>query len=889
MGIVLTPTGHLRWDSSGAETASADLSSLQKAFEADWPGALFKLAAEKVPVRDFPSVRYWQQFAERYLTGLCHVAEDADHFEVGVPSSADCAGLLLTAPPFKGGEYLSEDALRSIWAHLDTWVRKTLTAMGGLAAFLQARAPKWHRVGRVCFHLAENSNDDARPFAFMATYASGFGATGRLQHLPLRRALQQYAGANNRPALIKLLSPVQRAAESCDWVRELADSGDIYRPMAWSPARAYGLLRSASELEASGLVVRLPNWWRKRPRPQVSVTVGGRKTAMLGVDAMLDFNVQVALGDDPLSPGELQRLLDGEDELVRLGGQWVEVDRDKLKQAIEHWEALQGPAKTGELSFIEGMRLLAGASTDLRHEQQAEEERPWVQVQAGDAMREMLAGLRQPSALGAVEVGETLRGVLRPYQREGLTWLHFVTRLGLGACLADDMGLGKTIQVLALLLRNRQDPPSCQGPSLLVVPASLLGNWRNEAARFAPSLKLCFLHPAEMGRQTLEAIAAAPRKRLAKTDLAITTYAMLARKPWLADIRWRLVILDEAQAVKNPSTRQSRAVRKLSAQARIALTGTPVENSLGDLWALFDFLNPGLLGSRKVFQSFVKSLQVREQNPFAPLRRLVGPYILRRLKTDRNVIADLPEKTETACYCRLTRPQVKLYEQLVQTMKRDLASSDGMARRGAVLRSLLHLKQVCNHPGQFLGNGDYQPDASGKFLRLAEICAELAERQEKALIFTQFREIIDPLAERLTVIFGRPGLVLHGAIGVKRRLALVDRFQEDDGPPFFILSLKAGGTGLNLTAASHVIHFDRWWNPAVENQATDRAFRIGQRRNVLVHKFITQGTIEERVDRMIAEKRKLADGILSGDEVNLTELSDDELLDLVRLDVSRAT
>ena len=745
-------------------------------------------------------------------------------------------------------------------------------------------------MGRVCFHLAENRNDEARPFAFMATYASGFGAAGRLKHLPLRKALEQYAGAKNRAALVKLLSPVQQAAESCDWVKDLVDSGEIYRPMAWTAERAYRLLRSTADLEESGLSVRLPNWWRRRPRPQVSVTIGARAPSKLDVGAMLDFNVNVALGDARLSPEELESLLGGEDGLVLLKGQWVEVDRDRLRQAIEHWDTLQRQAEDGEISFVEGMRLLAGASADLRHEEQADDERHWVHVAPGDAMREILAGLRRPDALDAVKIGEALQGTLRPYQHQGLSWLRLLTGLGLGACLADDMGLGKTIQVLALLLCERRGGAHGPGPpSLLVVPASLLGNWRSEAARFAPSLKLRFLHPAETDRQSLADIAAAPETQLADTDLVVTTYAMLVRQTWLAEVSWRLVILDEAQAVKNPATRQSRAVRKLPADARIALTGTPVENRLADLWSLFDFLNPGLLGSRKVFQSFVKSLQAREENPFAPLRQLVGPYILRRLKTDRAIIGDLPEKTETACYCYLTRAQVKLYGQVVRTMKREMESAVDIARRGVVLRSLLRLKQVCNHPSQLSGDGEYGPADSGKFLRLADICEELAERQEKVLIFTQFREIIDPLAEHLATIFGRSGLVLHGSTGVRQRRVLVDRFQGDDGPPFFILSLKAGGTGLNLTAASHVIHFDRWWNPAVENQATDRAFRIGQQRNVLVHKFMTTGTVEERIDAMIAEKQKLADDILAGDgEVSLTELSDDALLDLVRLDVTRA-
>ncbi len=890
MSLGLTPAGHLRWAPADGAPVPPGIARLESAFAADWREALFTLAAERVDTHGSPAARFWQQVAERHLTALCHLPAHETPIEVEPPAAADCAAWILSAPPMHGGEYLSEDSLHAVWSHLDAWVRETVQATdGGLPALLRARAASWHQVGRVCFHLAENRNDPERPFAFMATYASGFGASGRVKHLPLRRALQQYAGAKNRAALISLLSPIQQAAETCGWVRELVDSGEVYQPLRWTPDRAYRLLRNVPELEASGLSVRLPNWWRKRPRPQVGVTIGGATPSMVGADAMVDFDVGVALGGEPLSRAELQTLLAGEGELVLLKGQWVEVDRERLREAIEHWEAVRELAGDDGISFIEGMRLLAGASADLRHEDRTEAERPWVHVAAGDGMRGLLAGMRQPDALDPVAVGGALRATLRPYQRDGVAWLRLLTTLGLGACLADDMGLGKTIQVLALLLCDRGEGAAPPAPSLLIIPASLLGNWRREADRFAPSLALRFLHPAETDRETLAKVAAAPERQLSGVDLAVTTYAMLQRQPWLAEVRWRLVILDEAQAVKNPATRQSRAVRALPARARVALTGTPIENRLGDLWALFDFLNPGLLGSRDVFNGFVKELQQRDEQPFAPLRRLVAPYILRRLKTDRSIIADLPDKTETTRDCHLTRKQVALYQRIVRSMQRELESTAGIKRRGVVLRSLMRLKQACNHPSQLAGDGDYRPGDSGKFARLAEICEELAARQERALVFTQFREIIDPLSEYLATVFGRPGLVLHGATGVKRRQGLVDRFQRDDGPPFFILSLKAGGTGLNLTAASHVIHFDRWWNPAVENQATDRAFRIGQRRNVLVHRFVTRGTIEEKIDRMIAEKRKLADDVLDGGgEVNLTELSDDELIDLVRLDVTRA-
>ena len=889
MSLGLTPAGHVCWAPGDGDLHPSGMARLESAFAADWREALFTLAAERIDTGGAPAGRFWRQIGERYLTALCQLPEQAEGIAVEPPSPADCARWILAAPPMRGGEYLSEESLRGVWAHLDAWVGEATAADGGLAAFLRARAPSWHQVGRVCFHLAENPNDDERPFAFLATYASGFGASGRVKHLPLERALAQYAGARNRSALVALLSPIQQAAETCDWVGELVEPGDIYRPLAWTPEQAYRLLRSVPALEAAGLTVRLPNWWRKRPRPRVSVTIGGKTPSLVGADAVLDFDVRVALGGETLSRAELETLLDGDGDLVLLKGQWVEVDRDRLREAIEHWEAVREHAGDDGISFIEGMRLLAGASADLRDEEQAEVERPWVHVDAGDGIRRLLAGMRRPDALDPVNVGGALRATLRPYQRDGVAWLRLLTGLGLGACLADDMGLGKTIQVLALLLHERANRGPRPNPSLLVIPSSLLGNWRREAGRFAPSLVLRFLHPAETDRETLAAMAAAPARHLAGVDLAVTTYAMLHRQAWLADLEWRLVVLDEAQAVKNPATRQSRAVRALPARARIALTGTPVENRLGDLWALFDFLNPGLLGSRSVFQGFVKKLQARDEQPFAPLRRLVAPYILRRLKTDRRIIDDLPDKTETTRDCHLTCKQAGLYQRVVRTMQRDLERVDGIERRGVVLRSLLRLKQACNHPSQLSGDGDFRPGDSGKFVRLAEICEELADRQERALVFTQFREIIDPLSEHLAAVFGRPGVVLHGATGVRRRQEVVDRFQRDDGPPFLVLSLKAGGTGLNLTAASHVIHFDRWWNPAVENQATDRAFRIGQRRNVLVHRFVTRGTIEERIDRMIADKRQLADDLLDGDgEVRLTELSDDELIDLVRLDLTRA-
>jgi non-specific serine/threonine protein kinase len=467
-------------------------------------------------------------------------------------------------------------------------------------------------------------------------------------------------------------------------------------------------------------------------------------------------------------------------------------------------------------------------------------------------------------------------------------WLHLLSALGLGACLADDMGLGKTMQVLALLLvLRRQNGERRRHTSVIVAPASLVANWESEVARFAPSLRTFIAHPSVIPSADLQALDSS---RLTDVDLVITSYGTLVRTPTLAKIPWDLAVLDEAQAIKNPSAKQTRAVKQLDARARIALTGTPVENRLGDLWSIFDFINSGLLGTSTEFGRFAKRLAASPHHTYGPLRDLVRPYILRRLKTDRAIIADLPDKTEVKAFCPLTRAQAALYQRSVTELAAQLAGADGIQRKGLVLAFLMRFKQICNHPSQWLGDGTWAEADSGKLARLREIAEVIAAKQEKALVFTQFREVTAPLAAFLGSVFGRPGLVLHGETEVKKRQALVRQFQEDERVPFFILSLKAGGSGLNLTAASHVIHFDRWWNPAVENQATDRAFRIGQTKNVLVHKFLCRGTVEEKIDQLIESKRQLSEDLLEGGaEVLLTEMKDEELLKLVALDLRAAS
>ena len=594
--------------------------------------------------------------------------------------------------------------------------------------------------------------------------------------------------------------------------------------------------------------------------------------------------MEVTLDGERLSAAEIKALLAGSDGLQLLRGRWVEVDRKKLGRMLERFQAIERAAAKNGLPFAEAMRLVAGASLD---EASNSIDADWSQLVAGLWLAETLQGLRQPEGLAQVSPGAELKATLRPYQQAGVRWLYLLTQLGMGACLADDMGLGKTIQVLSLLLilkREHNDKDEEFRPSLLVVPASLMANWVAESARFSPALRILIAHPSECSAAELRALDA---RRLSSIDLVITTYGALLRSPTLAELQWRLAVLDEAQAIKNPGAKQTRQVKKLNAQSRIALTGTPVENRLTDLWSIFDFTNPGLLGTEKVFANFSKRLAQDEH--FGPLRALVRPYILRRLKTDKQVIADLPDKTELKAWCHLSAAQAALYQRAVKDLATALDDAEGIGRRGVVLAFLMRFKQICNHPSQWLGDGAWNAEDSGKFARLRELAEVIAAKQEKVLVFTQFRETTEPLAAFLGAIFGREGLVLHGGTPVTRRRERVKRFQEDELTPFFVLSLKAGGAGLNLTAASHVIHFDRWWNPAVENQATDRAFRIGQRRNVLVHKFVCRGTIEDRIDQLIESKQQLVKEVLEGGaELLLTEMSDSELLDLVKLDIHSA-
>jgi superfamily II DNA or RNA helicase len=885
LGLRLTPHGHLVAEdqADAAEIDALVYTRLAKAFaEGSGPG-LVRLGASEVGQALPPAFVWWRAFATRYVGAIClNVTDREDDIalpSVSPPDAGDLASLVLTAPLMEGAEYLTEAVLLALWDELVCAFAAAFQASGiGLQRFLNAQNPAWNLVGRVHFNLAENRRDAEQPFAFMATYTTHLSAQARAQHVPLGQALREYAVAANRDKLLSLLLPVQRAAERCQWLRSMIDAGEIFHPLRWGPAEASRLLHSLPELESAGVIVRMPATWRaNRPaRPRVTATVGSRKPSAVGLDSVLDFRMNVILDGEPLTDEEVATLLAGTDDLVLLRGQWVEVDRARFEKTMARFRAAEALAARDGLSFAEAMRMLAGASVTGDDAVAADPD--WSRVTAGPWLENTLSALRARDGDGP-DPGPALKGTLRPYQRTGTRWMHLLSSLGLGACLADDMGLGKTIQVLSLLLVEK----SAGQPSLLVVPASLLGNWAGEIEKFTPDLKAATLHPSAMPADQIKQFA--PEDY----DLAITSYGSLLRLPVLAATSWRFVILDEAQAIKNPAAQQTRAAKALTAKARIALTGTPMENHLGDLWSIFDFINPGLLGNAKQFSRYAKSLADRTHNPYGPLRELVRPYILRRMKTDKAVIADLPDKTEVKALCSLSRRQTALYGQAVEDLAKSLEEADGIRRRGMVLAMLMRLKQICNHPSQWLNDSVWAEQDSGKWGRLREIAEVVAAKQEKMLVFTQFREMTAPLASFLGQVFGRPGLVLHGDTAVKSRKSLVQTFQEDESVPFFVLSLKAGGAGLTLTAASHVVHVDRWWNPAVENQATDRAFRIGQKRNVLVHKFICRGTVEEKIDALIESKQGLSDELLArGAEVNLTEMANENIMRLVALDLNAA-
>ena len=794
---------------------------------------------------------------------------------------------------------------------VDSQVEVTTTEDEQEAAELAARLDAWHSAAqlpagpvRTCFRLIEPERGNEGVGLGAAKNSADAGGSGRTpDEVPGEWRVEFALQSTDDPSLMMpaadLLAGVSKAGLVAgikhpeeELLAGLGRAARLFPELdraLRSPAptevtldteEAFGFLRQAAPLlSGAGFGVLLPDWVR-RSRLGLKLTTRSRRTSSgsvtdpkFGLSDLVNFRYDLAVGDQELDPGELAELARLKVPLVRLRGQWVELDDRHLRAALRFLERSQSGTMQASDALLVGLH---GADDDL----------PLVEVDADGWLGDLLSG-QTDRRLEPVKTPAGFDGELRPYQERGVAWLSFLGRLGLGCVLADDMGLGKTAETLCLVMNDVETRSPAPGQAarpastLVVCPMSVVGNWQREAARFTPELKVHVHHGADRLRGDELA------RELTGTDLVITSYGIAARdQEELARVRWGRVVCDEAQNIKNHATRQAQAVRGLPAGSRIALTGTPVENRLSDLWSIMEFTSPGLLGPAEKFRQryAIPIERAADEEATARLRRITGPFILRRLKTDKSIISDLPDKLEMKVWCNLTAEQASLYEATVTDMLAKIeAAEEGIERRGLVLATMAKLKQVCNHPAHLLGDGSRLPGRSGKLARLEEICDEVIAEEDKALCFTQYAEFGSMLQPYLAARLGCPVLYLHGGTPKKQRDAMVARFQEVTEPALFLLSLRAGGTGLNLTAASHVIHVDRWWNPAVENQATDRAFRIGQRRDVQVRKFVCVGTVEERIDAMIEEKKALAERIVGTGEGWLTELSVAELRKVIEL------
>lgn len=850
-----------------AETTSLPLSAedaaRKKSFDADRYNALFQFSFENRSEVFSPSATFLYLLSQTFSRELTSLPElELVRENVQVALSEENKLMLLNAVPFTiGAEFITENWLADAFSQLQHVFSAQIAAYNGsVSMYLAEKSQNLHVPERIFFHLVESPDPDY-PFAFLATYAA-HTEDGSTQHMPLEYALTEYK--NEREKLLTLLSCLNRAAEVSTLISEFVESGELFHPLRLTASEAYSFLTSIPDIEKTGILCRIPNWWkRKASSVSLSASLGDEKPSMLGFDSLVTVQPSLSVDGIPLTPEDIQILLQQTNGLAFLKGKWIEVNHALLEQLLKEMKEMPK-----EISLMNALRM------DIHPEHQ-EDILSAAHITNGKWLGSLLQNLRSPGNIKAPALPKSFTAVLRPYQKTGYTWLNYMSTLGFGACLADDMGLGKTVQVLAYLESLRKKSPSSQ--VLLVVPASLLGNWEKEALRFTPGLPFTILHSRTAAALSEEITAAG-------SFLYITTYGMVSRIKAITDTAWQCIILDEAQAIKNPGTKQTKNIKKLHADMRIAMTGTPIENDLSNLWSLFDFLNQGLLGTEGEFHEYMKHLSAHPEG-YQKLKTMVAPFLLRRLKTDKTIISDLPEKLEMIDYTGLSKKQVVLYRKLITDLERKLKEAEGMERRGLVLTSIIKLKQICNHPDQYLGLEAYSAEESGKFQTLRDICETIYEKRERVLVFTQFKEITGHLADFLSGIFHAKGYVIHGGTRVSRRNEIVEEFNGEQYIPFLVLSVKAGGTGLNLTSANHVIHFDRWWNPAVENQATDRAYRIGQSKNVLVHKLVCERTIEEKIDALINSKKELAENVIgSGGEKWITELNNEELLSLMRLE-----
>lgn len=833
-------------------------------FQKDKYKALYELGFEDAKNDESQSMSFLHFLSEIFLETLTNQSElELTRENAVIVLDEAMRNRLLNSVPFAlGTENINEFWLNGIFDKLAAIYRKEISKYKGTVAEYLSRKRKDLRIPeRVFFHLVEDKDDEEYPFAFLATYATK-DKRGKIRHVPLKYALSEFKGEHKK--LLNLLSCLNKAAEVSPLIDQLVKSGEMLHPLHMGSKEAYEILKAVPSLEENGILCRIPNWWKRRNASSVKLSVkfGEKDQSLVGFDSLIAIQPELTIDGMKLTRPEIIQILQSTAGLALIKGKWIEVDKEHLMELLDKMDEYDG-----EISFLDALKLESGV------DEKSEEEKDVIFTN-GQWLEKTLQKLRRPVELKNSPIPENVKADLRPYQVTGYSWLRFMARLKLGACLADDMGLGKTLEILTFLESVR-----CQKPDakfLLIVPASLLGNWEKESARFTPKIDLYILHG-----QKKEKLEEELNGEL--HFLTVTTYTMAARLEGLSNIVWDGIILDEAQAIKNPGAKQTKSIKKIPSRLKMILTGTPIENDLSNLWSLFDFLNKGLLGSAAEFKRYSSNLNRAPEN-YQKLRKMLSPFILRRLKTDKSIIADLPDKLEQIDYVSLSKKQIVLYRDQVKKLENTLQSTSGIARKGIILSTITKLKQICNHPDQFLGLTAYNPTESGKFELMKEICETIYEKRERVLVFTQYKEITDYLAEFLSEVFKRNGLILHGGTPIQKRTEMVELFNSEKYIPFMVLSVKAGGVGLNLTAANHVIHFDRWWNPAVENQATDRAFRIGQEKNVMVHKFVSKGTVEERIDAIIQKKITLAENIISAGEQWITEFSNEEIISMMRLE-----
>jgi non-specific serine/threonine protein kinase len=818
---------------------------------------IYNLAFENDKDIEFDSTRYLQKIAKKlinYILNIPGIEIIRDNIEIDY-NVFDIKDLLDNKPFCIGYENIDIEWLKNILKNLlNVYKGEVKNFDGNIDLYFTQKNNTLVVPSRVFFHMVESPNEDA-PFAFMVTYTTIVNDT--IKHLPLRSALKEYSKMEDE--FRDLTNSLYKIAKESSFIKKLIQSGEIFSPIYLKTDEAYTFLKEIPIYEKNGVVCRIPNWWnQKSSSTTIKIDIEQKCRDGFGffnLKNLISISPKMVYQGIELTQNEIENLLIDTEGLSLIKGKWIEIDKNKLNNLLKEYEKIKNDGSSFS-ELVQLSRLNLYGNDDVNVEFTNED---WLQNLINKNINET------PEI---ANVSKDFNGVLRKYQYDGFKWLIGMAQYGFGVCLADDMGLGKTIQILAFLMSYKK---YVNKNVLLIVPASLLGNWEREIQKFAPSIDYYIARY----------INSNPLK-ISNTFLTITTYQVSQRLNSIYDIEWGIVILDEAQAIKNPETKTAKKIKSIKRDLSIALTGTPIENNLLNLWSIFDFLNPGLLGSESEFRKNY-NIKSSNSNNVSSLRKIIKPFILRRLKTDKNIISDLPEKNETILYTELTKKQIILYNKIVSELDdKKISEYNQFTQKRLILTAILQLKQICNHPSQFTGDEEFSLIDSGKFVVLKELCETIFEKREKVLIFTQFTEITKPLNDLLKSVFHKEGFVITGNTSNAQRDKYVNQFQMED-IPYLILSLKAAGVGLNLTSATNVIHFDRWWNPAVENQATDRAYRIGQKKCVNVYKFTTRDTIEEVIASLMKTKSELSDSVLGDIDNNIfSKLSSSELLQAVK-------